>query len=94
MGESLDLAELIGIARREKRPDYLPDEVAAREFAAKFPATFLAIVGAGAQAAESGACPAATACFECGHDLHAPFCPACNPEIFGRAGNLGSADRR
>lgn len=20
-------------------------------------------------------------CFECGHELHAPFCPACNPEM-------------
>jgi hypothetical protein len=23
------------------------------------------------------------ACFECGHELHAPFCPACNPEMVG-----------
>lgn len=22
-----------------------------------------------------------TTCFECGHELHAPFCPACNPEM-------------
>ena len=24
------------------------------------------------------------ACFECGHDLHAPFCPVCNPEMVAR----------
>jgi hypothetical protein len=28
-------------------------------------------------------------CFECGHELHAPFCPACNPEMAAPAETVG-----
>ena len=32
-------------------------------------------------------------CFECGHELHAPFCPVCNPEMVSRAvGGSGATD--
>lgn len=33
-------------------------------------------------AARRPATPAEGGCFECGHELHGPFCPACNPEMF------------
>jgi hypothetical protein len=29
--------------------------------------------------------PSEGRCFECGHELHAPFCPACNPEMIDRS---------
>jgi hypothetical protein len=41
---SLNLDELVDLARRHVRPDFWPDPIAARDMASKYPATFLHLI--------------------------------------------------